>query len=132
MLKVLAAIQFRSRGDRVAKFALLCHLARNRVYATRKLFIPKDCILSITIFHVAMVLTQRRRGRRRWNVNLLSAMFLQGLWKIGIWNPESGIRNSQPFQRHLLEIVHLAKKAYVLLVLPYPYNIKLATNFNMF
>ena len=39
--------------------------ARNRVYATRKLSIPKDCILEITVFHVAMVLTQRRRGRRR-------------------------------------------------------------------
>ena len=54
-------------------------------------------------YDVAMVLTQRRRGRRRWNVNLLSAMFLYGLWKVGIWNPESGMRNSQPFQRHLLE-----------------------------
>ena len=49
----------------------------NRVYATQKLSIPKDCILSITVFHVAVVLTKRRRERRRstW-VYLLSAMFL--------------------------------------------------------
>ena len=49
-----------------------------------------------------MVLTQRRRGRRRWNVIwTLSAMFLLALWKVR--NPESGMRNSQPFQCHLLE-----------------------------
>ena len=63
----------------MAKLALLCHFAgvspscspeglseqkaRNRVYATRKLSIPKDCILPITVFHVAMVLTKRRRER---------------------------------------------------------------------
>ena len=34
-------------------------------YATRKLSIPNDCILSITVFHMAMVLTQRRRETRR-------------------------------------------------------------------
>ena len=77
----------------MAKLALLCHFAcvspslspeglseqkaRNRVNATRNLSIPNDCILSITVFHVAMVLTQRRRCRRRWNVNVLSAMLLR-------------------------------------------------------
>ena len=65
----------------MAKLALLCHFAgvspslspeglseekaRNRVNATRNLSIPKDCILSITVFHVAMVLAKRRRERRR-------------------------------------------------------------------
>ena len=44
---------------------LLEYKARNRVNATRKLPIPKDCVLSITVLHVAIVLTQRRRGRRR-------------------------------------------------------------------
>ena len=63
----------------MAKLALLCHFAgvsssrspeglsewkaRNRVNATRKLSIPKDCILSITVFHVAVVLTKQRRER---------------------------------------------------------------------
>ena len=28
-------------------------------------------------------------------------MFLEGLWNLGIWNPESGVRN--PFKCHLLE-----------------------------
>ena len=110
MLKVLAAIQFRSRGE----WRNLPYLAispaflqsevqkdcQNRkreigVNATRKLSTPKDCILSITFFHVVMVLTQRRRGRRRCNVNLLSAMFLEGLWNVS--NLESGMRNSRPF-----------------------------------
>ena len=72
--------------------------ARNRVYATRRVSIPKDCILSITVFHVTMVLTQRRRGRRRVERELyiLSAMFFEGLWKVR--NLESSMRNSQPFQ----------------------------------
>ena len=72
--------------------------ARNPVYATRTLSIPKDCILSITVFHVAMVLTQRRRDRRpvERELYILSAMFLEGLWNVR--NLESGMRNSQPFQ----------------------------------
>ena len=39
-------------------------------------YMYNNYLLFFTVFHVAMVLTQRRRGRRRWNVNLLSAMFL--------------------------------------------------------
>ena len=39
---------------------------RNRVYATRKLSIPNDCILSISVFHVAVVLIQWRRETRQW------------------------------------------------------------------
>ena len=103
----------------VAKVALLGHFAsvcpsqspeglseqkaRNRVYATRRLSIPKDYILSITVFHVAIVLTQRGRGRRRWNVNYIYCP--PCFWRVcgtsGIWNPECGIRN--PFKCHLLE-----------------------------
>ena len=69
--------------------------ARNRVYAFRRLTIPKDCIFPITVFDVAMVLTQRGRGRRRWNVN-----YIYGcppcFWRV-CGTVESGIRNSQPF-----------------------------------
>ena len=94
----------------VAKFALLCHFAgvspswspewlseekaNNRVYATRKLTIPKDCILSITVFHVAVVLTKRRRERRRWTwAYLRRPCFCKVCGTGGIWNPECRIRN---------------------------------------
>ena len=67
--------------------------ARNRVYAIQRLSIPKDCILSITVFHVAMVLTQRGRGRRRWNVNYINGC-PPCFWRV-CGTLESGIRNSQ-------------------------------------
>ena len=54
-----------------------------------------------------MVLTQRKRGRRRVERELhtLSAMFLEGLWKVR--NLESGMRNSQPFQMpHVGALLH--------------------------
>ena len=56
-------------------------------------FLKTAYFKSGTVFHVAMVLTQRRRGRRRQNVNLLSAVFLQGLRNVR--NLESGIRNAE-------------------------------------
>lgn len=88
VLKVLVAIQFRSRDEwrnmpylaisQALTFSITNRpeglseqKTRNRVYDPRKLSIPNDCILSITVFHVAEVLIQWRRetsfpGCKRW------------------------------------------------------------------
>ena len=69
--------------------------ARNRVFVTRRLSIPNEFILLITVFHVAIVLMQRRKVKAMKLINryLLSAMFLEGLWKVR--NLESEIRNAE-------------------------------------
>ena len=59
--------------------------SRSRVFAPLKLSIPKDCIVLITVFHVAWVLTQRRRETTRWrwsHLYVLTAMFLESMWKL--------------------------------------------------
>ena len=80
--------------------------ARNRVYAIRRLTIPKDCIFPITVFDVAMVLTQRGRGRRRWNVNYIYGC-PSCFWRV-CGTVESGILTSQPFSFFLFEENHFA------------------------
>ena len=91
VLKVLAAIQFRSNDEwrnmpylaisQVLTFSITNRpeglseqKTRNRVYDPRKLSIPNDCILSITVFHVAEVLIQWRMetnfpGSKRYDLS---------------------------------------------------------------
>ena len=110
MLKVLAAIQVRSRGEwRNLLYFATSPAFRHRevqkdcpnrkreigVYATLNLSIPKDCILSITVFHVSMVLTEGREGGER-ELIYCPPCFCKVSGREGIWNPESGMRNSQP------------------------------------
>jgi len=97
-----------SVGGWVAKLALLCRFAgvspsrgpeglsawraRGRVDAARWLSVPGGCTLSITVFHVAVVLTRRGGRRGRWGVIwTLSAMFLLAL--LNVRNAGCGIRN---------------------------------------
>ena len=79
-------------ASRIARKDCQNKKTENRVYATRKLSIPNDCI---TVFHVAVVLIQWRRETRRWScTKFLSAMFLEGF----VERMQSGIRNGESFK----------------------------------
>ena len=74
---------------------------RNRVYATGELSIPNDCILSITVFHVAMLLPNREwRQRGEHELICCPPCLRMGLRKAR--NLESGMRNSQSFKYSLV------------------------------
>ena len=101
----------------MAKLALLCLFAgvspslspeglsekkaRNRVNATRNLSFPKDCILSC--FPCGYGYNQTKKGEKAVDVSLFTVRhvfveFVEGEnLESGIRNPESGMRNSQPF-----------------------------------
>ena len=107
VLKVLAAIQFRSRGEwrNLPYFAISqafrhCEVQKDCQNRKREIEymplencpFPKIAYFQSLFFHVNMVLTQRRRETRRWTwTYLLSAMFWRDLWNVR--NLESGIRN---------------------------------------
>ena len=80
---------------------------------TRNLSIPKDCILSITVFPCGYGFNQTKKGEKAVNVSLFTVRhvfveLVKGM-ESGIRNPESemrnpesGMRNSQPFSFYYL------------------------------
>ena len=74
---------------------------QNRVLATRELSIPNDCILSITVFHVAMLLPNKE-WRQSGEHELICYPPCLRMGLRNARNLESGMRNSQSFKCSLV------------------------------